>query len=62
MLHKAQLDRFAGQQPQRPVVVTFGDGTAGNGNQMGLLFAGEGRAPPFLPPVVQDGIYKIYVN
>ena len=56
MLDIPQIDGFAGQHPQRPVVVALGHGTAGNGDEMGLLRSGQRGSAPQLFPILQHRV------
>jgi hypothetical protein len=52
LLNEAQLDGFARQQAQRPMVMSVGDRAAGEGDEVRLLRAAERLAIADLPLVV----------
>src|SRR5262249_40570484 len=54
LLDEAQLDRLASQKAQRPVVVPVGDRAARDGDEVGMLWAGEGLAEAHLPFVMRQ--------
>jgi hypothetical protein len=60
LLHKAQLDRFAREHAQRPMVVPIWHLAAGNGDEVRLLLAREGLAMAGLPLMTQHRIYPAF--
>jgi len=62
LIDEAEFDRFAGQQAQRPMVVSVRDGAAGDGNEVGLLRTVEGLTIVSLALVCQDRIYSAFLK
>jgi hypothetical protein len=59
-LDAAQLDGFPGQQAQRPMVVPVEDGAARDGDEVGLLRAGQGLTIPDLTLMTHHGIHPAF--
>jgi hypothetical protein len=57
---KPHFDRFASQQAKGPMVVPVRDGTAGDGDEVGLLRAAQGLAIADLTLVAHHGIYAAF--
>jgi hypothetical protein len=56
-LDEAQLDRLTGEHPECPVVVAVGDRAAGDGDEVGLLRAGERLAVAGLPLLAEHRVH-----